>query len=154
MKQYIVHNAADARRAIELNARWIHCDQPDAIGEMIELCREANVILTLESDEKKVMETLVHGVILNPGDTPAEKVREYLGPNAVIGCRVSSLFEIMNLAPLDVDFFVLSAPLDEFGNIVRMARSKGVEQRISALSGDPAYLSAGADALFTTVEGV
>lgn len=147
MTQFIATTAHEALAAVEAGARWVHFTDPARLGEIIPACQAAEVIVTIPGATKLEKETRVHGVILAPGDMPAAAAREFLGPNAVIGSRVGSLFEIINLAGVDVDFFVLDAPLAEFEQIVNMARAKGVEQPISALSADPAYLEKGASAL-------
>lgn len=154
MFQFIANSADSAGAAIAAGCTWIHCTRPEALDSVIGPCRDADVILTLQGNPERVMDSRIHGTVLGPTDRPAAEVREYLGPHATIGCRVTTLFELLNLAPLDIDFFVLSAPLNEFGKIVAMARQKGVEQRISALGDDPAYLSAGADALMTANKSV
>lgn len=149
MLQFIANTKEAAEQALAAGCTWIHCTDPEALGQVIEPCRAADAILTLQGSPAKVMDTRVHGVILGPGDTPAAEVREYLGPHAIIGCTVTTLFEILNLAPLDVDFFVLDAPSAQASEIISLARAKGVKQRISALNGTPAHLDAGADALLT-----
>lgn len=149
MLQIITNTPAEVTAALAAGAAWIHHCDPASLDAIIDPCREARAIVTIPGTPDLQKETRVHGVILAPGDTSAANARELLGPNAVIGCRVASLFEIISLAPLDVDFFVLDAPANEIADIISMARSKGVEQRISALTSDPAALSAGADALMT-----
>lgn len=150
MIQFVANSRAEAEQALAAGCTWIHCTDPDALDDIIAPCREADAILTLGGSPSKVMDTRVHGVILGSGDTPAAEVREFLGPHAIIGCTVSTLFEMLSLAQLDVDFFVLNAPVEHFGEIVRLARAKGVKQRISALDGTKAHLSAGADAILTS----
>lgn len=150
MIQYIAGTAAEAERAIAGGCSWIHCPAPEALDDIIEPCRRANVILTLQGSPSKVMETRIHGVILGPADPPAAEVREFLGPHAIVGCTVTTAAEMIELAPLDVDFFVLDASADQCGQIIAEARGKGVKQRISALNGTHAHLKAGADALLTS----
>lgn len=147
MVQFLAKTPAEALAALAAGAEWIHYTDPASLNEILAPCEQARAIVTIPGAPDLQKETRVHGVILAPGDMPATRAREFLGPNAVIGCMVSSLFEIINLAGIDVDFFVLDAPVDEFAEIVTLARSKGVEQRISALADNPAYLDAGADAL-------
>ncbi len=150
MIQFLARTAEQAAAAIAAGCTWIHCADPSQLDAMIEPCREADVILTLQGSPSKVMDTRIHGVVLASSDISAAEAREFLGPHAIIGCNVTTLFEILNLAPLDVDFFVLDAPASQCGEIIRLARSKGVEQRISALNGTREHLDAGADALLTS----
>lgn len=147
MIQFLANSAAEALAAVKAGAKWIHLTSPEELEAIIPACEAAEVIVTIPGSKELAKETRIHGVILSAGDMAAPQAREHLGPNAVIGCRVGSLFEIINLAPVDVDFFVVDAPVEEFGQIVSMARSKGVEQRIVALGSDPAYIEKGADAL-------
>lgn len=126
----IVNSEAEARQALDAGYGWLHMLSGAELDAVIPPAREADAILTLESDHQRVLQTLIHGVVLGPSDTPAAAVREQLGPHAIIGCRVASLFEILNLAPLDVDLFVLDLPADQAAEIIRLARAKGVQQRI------------------------
>ena len=144
-----ISNLAQAQQALGSGARWLHLTDPAYLDAIIPEARNANVILTLQSDHRRVLETLIHGVILGPADTPAAEVRELLGPHAIIGCRVASLFEIMNLAPLDVDFFVLDLPAEQAAEIIALARAKGVEQRIATPCPTP-----GADAIIAPVNAI
>lgn len=128
-----IHNEAQARTALDQGARWLHLTDPAELEAIIPIARRADAILTLQGDHERVLATLIHGVILSPADSPAADVREKLGPHAIIGCEVSSLFEVMRLAPLDVDFFVLTASAEQAGEIIALARQKGVEQRFVTL---------------------
>lgn len=148
MVQFIANNPTEALEALSAGAQWIHYTDPSSLNEILDAAQQALAIVTIPGAKDLQKDTRVHGVILGHGDMGAAQAREFLGPHAVIGCRVGSLFEIINLAGIDVDFFILDAPLDEFAKIVKLAREKGVEQRISAPSTDPEYLRKGADALF------
>lgn len=129
-----IKTEADARAALAAGARWLHLTDAAELEAVIPVARDAEAILTLQSDHERVLQTLIHGVILSAADAPAADVREKLGPHAIIGCEVSSLFEVMRLAPLDVDFFVLTASADQAGEIITLARRKGVEQRFVTLT--------------------
>ncbi len=148
MVQFIANNPSDALAALAAGAQWIHYTDPSSLDNILAAAQQARAIVTIPGAKDLQKDTRVHGVILAPGDMPASQAREFLGPHAVIGCMTGSLFEIINLASVDVDFFILDAPIEEFAQIVNMAREKGVEQRISALSSNPEYLEKGADALF------
>lgn len=147
MTQFLASTPEQVIDALARGAKWIHYTDPTTLGEILAPAEQALAIVTIPGSANLAKETRVHGVILAPGDMPAAQAREFLGPNAVIGCRVGSSFEIMNLAGVDVDFFVLDAPIEEFAKIVDLARKGGVEQRIVAFSSDSAYLQSGADAL-------
>lgn len=133
----LIKNEREARAALAEGARWLHLTDSAELDAIIPPAREADAILTLRSDYERVLATLIHGVVLSATDAPAADVREKLGPHAIIGCEVSSLFEVMRLAPLDVDFFVLTAPAAQSGEIIAMAREKGVEQRFVTLEPTP-----------------
>lgn len=146
---FIARTADICRRALDAGCGWIHCDDPDAVDSLIPLCREADVIMTLQDDVDRVMATRVHGVILSPSAMAPKDAREFLGPHAVIGVEVSTADEILALAPLDLDFFVLPASKSACGNILREVREKGVEQRILSRFSDPEIIEAGADGVLT-----
>lgn len=128
-----IQTEAQAREALAQGARWLHLTDPAELEAIIPPARDADAILTLQGDHERVLQTLIHGVILSPADAPAAEVREKLGPHAIIGCEVSSLFEVMRLAPLDVDFFILAASDPLAGEVIALAREKGVEQRFVTL---------------------
>lgn len=150
MKQLIASSVEQALSALENGCRWIHFLNPAELDKIIPACKEAKAIVTIPGKYAQAKDTRVHGVILSYGDMGGAEAREYLGPDAIIGCHVRSLFEIMNLAAADVDFLVLEASKDDFRQILSMAREKGVEQRICALTDNEDYLAEGADALLTS----
>lgn len=150
MNIFLSHNVDAVRQALDLDCGWVHCDSVEQLDELIPLCREADVILTLQGDVQKVMDTRVHGVILSPDDMAAAEAREFLGPHAIIGVEAADAEAIIAQAALDVDFFVLTVPDDAAGAIVQTVREKGVQQRILSRSDSEEVLSVGIDGLITS----
>ncbi|MDE7388323.1 MAG: thiamine phosphate synthase [Muribaculaceae bacterium] len=151
MLQYVTNRsdrfsiAEQARMAIEGGCRWIQLSIPGAsdgeiervAAEITPICRETGTILVIEGHVEAVMNTRVHGVLLRSDDRPADEVREYLGPHAIIGCAVSAADEIMALAPLDVDYFSLGCGMtaDDYRTVIDRLRAGGVEQPVVARGG-------------------
>lgn len=125
-----------AQMAIEGGCGWIVLSAPDITdealreecAELVPLCREAEVILTVEDRPETARELGLHGVYLSNkcGLSPA-KVREELGAEAIIGVEVGSAASIRPLEALDIDYAVLSPTLsiDKCESIIRDARSAG-----------------------------
>lgn len=135
----LINTAQQATDALSAGCQWLHLASSEQLEAVIPLAREAQAILTLQSDHERVMQTLIHGVVLAAGDTPAAQVREKLGPHAIIGCQIISLAEALELAPLDIDLFIVDSP--DAAEIISQSRKKGVEQRFVTTTETP-----GADA--------
>ena len=109
-----------AQMAIEGGCKWIVLPTDglddaavrEECSEIVPLCREAEVILTLTDRPELARELGLHGVYLTGGCgiTPA-KVREELGAEAIIGVEVSSAASIKPLEAMDIDYAVLNAEL-------------------------------------------
>lgn len=127
-----ISSAAQAAEALAEGAAWLHLTDPAALDEVIPPCRDADAILTLRGNPARVMETKIHGLIVDPASDDPDAVREYLGPHAILGVEVPDLPTLLRYCPQDVDFFVLTAPTEACGEIIARAREKGVAQRIIA----------------------
>ena len=111
-----------AQMAIEGGCQWISLNlhgwaDPDiraAIApDVIDMCRESGVFLTIDDHPELARELGLHGVRLsatfqreNPQQTPLA-LREDLGPEAVIGVECSDPSAVPALQPADVDFISL-----------------------------------------------
>lgn len=111
-----------AQMAVEGGCLWISLDLPgltDAqIRELVEpdivdMCREASVFLTIDDRPELARELGLHGVRLSaayflahPGVTPLT-VREELGPEAVIGVECTDPTALPSMVPADIDFITL-----------------------------------------------
>ena len=100
MIQIIIRNENDrysvaelVQMAVEGGCRWIRIDLPDAdeaymleLGEQIvPLCREAGVILTIDNHPDIARKLGLHGVHVSDKALNPVALREELGPEAVIG---------------------------------------------------------------------
>lgn len=125
MLQYILTNSENfspaelAQMAVEGGCRWISLatkdPSDDESGEfidptIIELCREAGVILTIDDKPHIARKLGLHGVRLSAGfmehHTPME-MREELGPEAIIGIETDRISDCHDLITADIDFIIL-----------------------------------------------
>lgn len=127
--------------AIEGGCKWIvvgydSADDAalrDASGEFLALCREAGVILTFENRPELARDLGVHGVLLTDKTLHAAKLREDLGPEAIIGVECDNVPAIAALKRADIDYVQLpQMPLDSIGEIVNQARETAIETPIVA----------------------
>lgn len=154
-----------SQMAIEGGCRWIQLHLPDLtdddIKEMasgiIDLCRESAAFLMLEDRPELAKDLGLHGVHLKSlTDRSAAKIREELGPEAVIGVETGDAASILALRNADIDYVTLPAQmsLDEIAALVHTVREAGIEMPVVA-SGDiapeqvEAYLSAGVSGIAT-----
>lgn len=115
-----------AQKAIDAGCQWLIL--PDApINEeakgIIDLCREAGVILTIENNVEACREFGLHGVLLHLGANPAA-VRAEIGAEAVIGAEITSVASATALSKADIDYFLIST---DDASIIGEARKAGVE---------------------------
>ena len=169
MLQYIIkengrHSLAElAQMAIEGGCTWLQLHIPGMDDEqvrqmadlLIPVCKEAGVILTIE-DRPELAKTLnIHGVHLTgayPGT--ARKVREDLGPGAIVGTQVGDAQSILSLRGADIDYVTLdpSLSIEKSAEIIRAAREAGSDMPV-VMAGNvtpltlPAILAAGANGL-------
>ena len=105
--------AETVQMAIEGGCRWIQLHLPELSdedikamsGDIIDLCRESAAFLTIEDRPELAKELGLHGVHLtSASNRSATKLREELGPEAVIGVEVASAAAIMALRNADIDY--------------------------------------------------
>ncbi len=171
MVQYILTESENyspgelAQMAIEGGCGWISLRFPDldddelraiAAPDIVDMCREAGVILTIDDRPALARDLNVHGVRLsrrfftdNPSETPL-KIREELGPEAIIGVETADSTAPSLLLGADVDFVTLPADFSSdqraaFVDAVRKAEiptaivASGIhtpDQAIEAVAGD------------------
>lgn len=101
-----------------------------------EVCREADVIMTIEGDVELVNELKVTGVHLGKSDMSAAEAREALGPHAIIGVDVDSAEEAILLQPADIDYVVFGSypetTVDEYAGFVASLTDKGCQLPVVA----------------------
>lgn len=118
--------------AVEGGCGWLVISMPgaepgdwrDVATDLVPLCRDAGVMLSIENDSAAVRELGAHGVFLNLGANPV-KVREDLGAEAIVGAEVGSADSAVALAKADIDYLAL-APGSDY-SIIRRAREGGAE---------------------------
>lgn len=157
--------AETVQMAIEGGCRWIQLHLPGLTdedikamsGDIIDMCRESAAFLTVEDRPELAKELGLHGVHLtDASNRSAAKVREELGPEAVIGIEVTSAAAIMALRNADIDYVTLPADMavGEIAEIVSVVRDADISTPIVA-TGDITpehaliYLAAGVSGIAT-----
>lgn len=167
MLQYIIkenghHSVAElAQKAIDGGCTWLQLHVPgmdDAevrriADELIPVCKDAGVILTIEDRPELAKELSIHGVHLTGAyHGTARKVREDLGPGAIVGTQVGDAQSILSLRGADIDYVTLDPALsiEKDAEIIRAARLAGSDMPV-VIAGNvtpdtlPAMLAAGAN---------
>ncbi len=104
-----------AQMAVEAGAMWLQLRVPDisdeelreACTDIITLCRESGVILTVEDRVDMARELGLHGVFLHTGAQSPISVRQDMGPEAIIGAEIGSPDTALALAGADIDYVAL-----------------------------------------------
>lgn len=139
MLQYILtendkYSVAElAQMAIEGGCLWISLHLPGmsdesirecVAPEVVDMCKEAGVFLTIDNNPELARQLGLHGIRLSaeylrkhPESNPLA-LREDLGPEAVIGVETSDPSAVPAMMPADIDFVSLPA---NFGHEQRMA---------------------------------
>ncbi len=120
--------------AVEGGCGWIVLSMPDAepgdwrdvAAELVPLCREAGVILTVEDNVAAVRELEAHGVYLHMGAN-AIGIREDLGPEAIVGAQVGSADAAVALAKADIDYITFTPEVADAAVLIDAARKGGAE---------------------------
>ena len=107
--------AETVQMAIEGGCRWIELHMPqsddseirEVAAELIPLCRESGVFLTIEVRPELARELGLHGVVMTSLKTTAHKFREDLGPEAIIGLRVATTPAVVAIQNADIDYVTL-----------------------------------------------
>lgn len=101
-----------AQIAIEGGCAWLQLclgDMSDdemrlIIPEIAELCRESGTMLTVEDRPDVAKDFGLHGIFLHTGKISPFKVREELGPEAVIGSEIGTPDAATSLSKADIDY--------------------------------------------------
>ncbi len=104
-----------AQMAVEAGATWLVLSLPEtdagAMREMcadiVELCRESGVMLSVENNVEAARELALHGVFLTNSGVSPVKVREELGAEAIIGAVVGTPDAALSLERADIDYVAL-----------------------------------------------
>lgn len=148
--------------AVEGGCGWLVISMPgadagawrDIAEELVPLCRDAGVMLSVENDTDAVRELGAHGVYLTLGGNPV-KVREDLGAEAIIGAGIASVDSAVALAKADIDYLTLASVADF--SIIGDARRGGAEVPFVAVvtaadlvENYTGYIEKGFDGFFVT----
>lgn len=111
-----------AQMAVEGGCLWISLHLPEKSDaeireivepDIIEMCREASVFLTVDDRPELARELGLHGVrlsmryFLEHSDQSPLSLREELGPEAVIGVECADASSLRSFVPADIDFITL-----------------------------------------------
>ncbi|MDE5643439.1 MAG: thiamine phosphate synthase [Muribaculaceae bacterium] len=127
MIQIIIRNESEkysvaelVQMAVEGGCRWIRLDLPEAdeafmleLGnEIVPLCRDAAVMLTIDNRPDIARKLGLHGVHISDKSLNPVALREELGPEAVIGVTVSDPGTALAMAKADIDYVQLPGDFD------------------------------------------
>lgn len=131
MIQYILKEndrysiAEQAQMAIEGGCGWINLhlpglDEPalrDALApEVVDMCRDAGVFLTIDDRSETARELGLHGVRYTSAGIPSAsspaQLREEMGPEAIIGIETADPSSTPAMAAADIDFVCMPAHFD------------------------------------------
>lgn len=146
-----------AQMAIEGGCRWLRIDGTDAAdeyirefcAEIVPLCQESGVMLSLDGKAELAKELGLHGVHIADKSVSPAAVREDLGPEAVIGVTTGDPALAFQLMKADIDYVQLPDNFDE-GQIAAFMidfRELDPHYPIVALGGESAASAAGIKAL-------
>lgn len=122
--------ADQAQQAISCGCQWIHTQpQIQSLDQIVKLCQDAGVILTVEQDEEALTRYRLHGIALSdPSPKAIIEMRQRLGAHPIIGARISPDFEVTQLNGADIDYLLFPAnKYDDLNILPGKLRDKGVE---------------------------
>lgn len=138
-----------AQMAVEGGCMWISLHFPDktdaeirelAEPDIVELCREASVFLTVDDRPELARQMGLHGVRLSgryflehPDSTPIG-LREELGPEAVIGVELADASALRSMIPADLDFVTMpkGLPSSERCRYIEAVKATGIAMPVVA----------------------
>lgn len=125
--------AESAQMAIEAGVRWLILsvgklsdeELRQECAEVINLCSEAGVILTIENRIEMARGLHLHGVFITDNSISPLKVREQLGAEAIIGTVVSSPDSAFSMEKADIDYVAFTADYDNSQQLIVSIRAAG-----------------------------
>lgn len=127
-----------AQMAVEGGCRWVQLRFPEnadpgyireVTSQVIPLCREASVFLTVENLPETAKDYSVHGVHLTSGGLArGMECRELLGPEAIVSVQLATVADIDAAQKADLDFVTLppEMPLEKCASIISTCRNAGL----------------------------
>lgn len=134
--------AEQVQMAIEGGCGWVilnFADHPDdafireTAAEVVPLCREAGIILTIADNADMARELGIHGVWLTDGSRSASSVRAQLGAEAIIGASAGDVAALRLFADNDIDY--ATADARRLPSLVSDAANAGITLPV-VLTGD------------------
>lgn len=122
-----------AQMAVEGGAQWLQLRVPglpddevrEAAPDVVALCREAGIMLTIENDVALARELELHGVFVHRGAEDPVKLRETLGAEAIIGAEVTDADQACALAAADIDYVALGDSVKDAKSVIDAIRAAG-----------------------------
>lgn len=128
--------AEQVKMAIEGGCQWVilSIDNNDEVAkselnDIVGLCKEAAIFLTVENNPELAREYGMHGVHMTECDNTAAKLREDLGPEAVIGIVCRSAAAAKSFVTADIDYAIIpsSMPQDERRQLIADIRNADIQ---------------------------
>lgn len=124
-----------AQMAVEGGAGWIVVDGVDendttlrdTMPEVVDMCREAGVFLTITDRPALARDLGLHGVFLTDKSLSPVSLREELGAEAVIGTLVSSPDAAASLERADIDYVALARDQSDAKEFIASLRAAGAQ---------------------------
>lgn len=125
-----------AQMAIEGGCTWLliaNCIGPTDLREnlpqIVDMCRQSGVMLTSIGSIETAKEYSLHGVYLPAGCASPVKIREELGPEAVIGAEISTPAKAIELSLADIDYVSTppSEPIEVSAQTIAQTRAGSCE---------------------------
>ncbi len=118
--QFIINSTLEAYQsqwvteALKGGCKWIHLGISEATDEKVEplakqlltLCRERGATFIIEDRPELAKSVQADGVFLHHLPQPANKVRELMGHEYIIGAQATTFEEVKSLKRLSVDYIV------------------------------------------------
>ena len=154
--------AETVQMAIEGGCRWIELHMPqsddseirEVAAELIPLCRESGVFLTIEDRPELARELGLHGVVMTSLKTTAHKFREDLGPEAIIGLRVATTPAVVAIQNADIDYVTLPPDMPVSAIAQFMEEPKSTDIRTPGVATGDINLENAAAYMATGISGV
>ncbi len=127
-----------AQMAVEGGAGWIVVDGVDendttlrdTMPEVVDMCREAGVFLTITDRPDLARDLGLHGVFLTDKSLSPVSLREELGAEAVIGTLVSTPDAAASLERADIDYVALGRDQSDAKEFIASLRATGAQFRV------------------------
>ncbi len=125
--------AESAQMAVEAGAMWLQLSVGDMADEVLRqeaadivtLCRDGGVILTIENRVEMARELGLHGVFITDDRHSPVLVRQDLGPEAIVGTVVGASDAAVSMANADIDYVALAPSCKNAAELIAAVRSTG-----------------------------